>query len=160
MSACCPETRSYQLANHSPEDRIAYLQTGYTEVTYRGPLKTVSEYLWESLRSKFDTSSPKPKPSLEELKETQWCKDFEQLMRNRLVMGAMRYETFEEKREKGCNYDYIASTLSRLEKYKKDGNLEHLVDAANCLLLEFEFGSHPNRHFAAVDDGEHVTKKG
>ena len=153
------ETRVYQMINADPSDKVTFLKCRHVEVTHSGkPSKTVTEHLWDSLRSKFEP--PKPKPSLEELKRTQWCGEFETLMRNRLIMGAMRYETFDDKRRTGCSYDYIASITSRLKKYQETGNTEHLVDAANCLMLEFEFGNHPTKHFSSIDDGEHVAKKG
>ena len=39
----------------------------------------------------------KTKPSLESLKKTEWSPEFEKLMRNRLIMGAIRYGLLHEK---------------------------------------------------------------
>jgi hypothetical protein len=102
---------------------------------------------------------PKIVPTLATLKKTQWSHIFETLMRNRLIMGAVRYETIQDKRNANHRYDLVGSAIKRLEKYQKDGNCEHLADAANCCLLEFEAPSNPKAHWNPVDDGEHVKKK-
>lgn len=94
-------------------------------------------------------------PSYEELKETEWSKDFEQLMRNRLIMGAIRYGRI------GVNgkpqYDRIPSMIKRLQRYSENGNKEFLVDVANLCLLEFVECNHPHQHFHAIDENEHVN---
>jgi len=88
------------------------------------------------------------------IKQTEWSPRFEQLMRNRLIMGSLRYETFAQKRN--CfNYDCASEAIKRISKYKETKNKEHLVDAANMLLLQFEFGE---GSFVAIDDGEHAEK--
>lgn len=83
-------------------------------------------------------------------------------MRNRLIMGCFRYETWEEKRKKGDSgdgYDYVPDMIRRLQLYQETGNDELLIDVANMAMLEFEFGRHPLKHFESVDDGEHVPLK-
>lgn len=99
---------------------------------------------------------PKPlRPSLEHLRLGQWNEDFEQLMRNRLVMGAFRYGTFEE--QKHLRRDNVPSILKHAALYQQTGNAEHLVDVANLALVEFTRPSHPAFHFEAIDDGAHHT---
>ena len=93
---------------------------------------------------------------LDRLRATEWSREFEELMRNRLIMGRFRYAPMRSA-DKG-NYDNMGSAIQRLEKYIETGNLEHVVDAANLCMVEFEHGNHPLRHFAAVDDGEHTRK--
>ena len=90
---------------------------------------------------------------LEELYRTEWSSKFENLMRNRLVMGGMRYGRMGAKDKP--KYDRISSIEKRLKKYQETGNQEFLVDCANLLMLEFV---EPNRevHFKSIDDGEHV----
>jgi hypothetical protein len=97
--------------------------------------------------------------TLEDLKKSEWSPRFERLMRNRLIMGSFRYQPFEEKRAKPWTYDTASEAIERIKRYQKDGNTEHLVDAANMCLLEFEFGSHPLKHFESIDDGEHAKSK-
>lgn len=93
-------------------------------------------------------------PDLESLRKTEWSPKFEQLMRNRLIMGAIRYGTLNKPGKP--TYDRIASMIRRLNHYKESGNLEDLVDVANLALCEFEEGNHPNKHFKSIDDGEHA----
>lgn len=106
---------------------------------------------------------PKPrfKPSdLAKLKQTEWSSQFEQLMRNRLVMGAFRYGTFEDKAKLRTDpWNLLEPVTSKVEKYQQTGNTEYLVDAANYLLLAFEFDPHPLKHFLALDDTDHCKKK-
>ena len=119
-------------------------------------MKTITEHIRDHLLKTLGLWSV---PSYETLQSTQWSSEFEKLMRNRLIMGAFRYETFEEKRRSPGKYDYAKAGAARLCLYLFDGNLEHLVDAANMCLLEFEFGNHPNRHFQSIDDGRHEEVK-
>ena len=104
---------------------------------------------------------PEPKYlKYDDLERSEWSPDFERYMRNRLIMGALRYGLLHAPGKP--KYDRIGSIIRRLETYQKDGNLEHLVDAANLCLMEFEEGDHPLKHFRAHDDGEHarVANKG
>lgn len=81
-------------------------------------------------------------------------------MRNRLILGAIRYETLATKRASVyAKYDNTASAYSRLRLYEETGNTEYLVDAANFCLIEFTAGKHPNKHFESIDDGEHAEVK-
>jgi len=79
-------------------------------------------------------------------------------MRNRLVMGAMRYETFKEKIASN-KYDCIGYVRDKLDAYEDTGNLECLVDAANLLMIEFASPTHPYPHFTPLDDVSHVSTK-
>ena len=98
------------------------------------------------------------KITLDDLYESEWSPRFEQLMRNRLVMGSFRYELMEEKKKSIAGYDMPGEAQRRITEYVLTGNLEHLVDAANMLLIEFECGNHPLRYFESVDDGMHNEK--
>jgi hypothetical protein len=100
--------------------------------------------------------SVKPRVSIEQLRETEWSPEFEQLMRNRLVMGAIRYGKLHAPGK--SQYDRIASCIKRLKAYEETGNKEYLVDVANLCLLEFEECHHPKQHFAAIDDSGHVGR--
>jgi len=88
---------------------------------------------------------------------SEWSPEFETLMRNRLLVGRYRYGRMDRTAER--NYDRIDSAVKRLKNYQATGNMEYLVDAANLCLMEFEHSEHPEKHFTAVDDGEHVAKK-
>ena len=91
------------------------------------------------------------------VRESEWSVEFETLMRNRLVMGAFRYGLMRRSVKKG--YDRIGSAVKRLEEYRRTGNTELLVDAANLCMVEFVTGEHPKKHFKAADGGSHVEYK-
>ena len=93
-------------------------------------------------------------PPLVELMKTEWSDVFEKLMRNRLIMGRFRYGALGSKDKR--QYDRVSAALKRLTQYSISGNTELLVDVANLCLLEYVEGRHPQKHFSAVDDGEHV----
>ena len=94
--------------------------------------------------------------SLTDLVVSEWSPEFERLMRNRLLMGRFRYGRLDRTEQR--NYDRVGSCLRRLRAYRETGNLEYLVDVANLCLMEFEHSDHPDRHFEAADDGEHVAR--
>lgn len=94
-------------------------------------------------------------PSFEELVKSEWSNEFEKFMRNRLILGAIRYGRIGAKNK--TKYDRVSSMQKRLQKFKESGNKEFLVDVANLCLLEFVECNHPNEHFSPIDDGEHVS---
>jgi len=94
---------------------------------------------------------------LHELTESQWCPEFEQHMRARLLIGRYRYGCL--RRQQSGDYDNVGSAVQRLQLYRDTGNLEHLVDVANLCLVEFVTGDHPDKHFKSADDGMHVAAK-
>ena len=53
---------------------------------------SVHEQLRQRMLSRLGLGpQPKRAPTYEELRKSEWCTEFEELMRNRLIMGAMRY---------------------------------------------------------------------
>jgi hypothetical protein len=72
-----------------------------------------------------------------------------------LLMGRLRYGP---KDSSAPPYDYAGSIEDKIKLYKETGNTELLVDIGNYAMLEFRFGKHPNRHFAATDDAHHCRK--
>ena len=84
-----------------------------------------------------------------------WSADFERLMRNRLLIGHYRYGGLADE-PPFKRFDNIGSAIARLKRYLTDGNVEHLVDAANLCLVEFvKPDCHPNPSLRPVDDGPH-----
>lgn len=100
---------------------------------------------------------PKETINLEDLRKSEWSQEFEELMRNRLIMGALRYGKIGVPNKP--KYDRVSSMNKRLNLYQETGNKEYLVDMANLCLLEFVECHHPNAHFNSIDDGEHVKAK-
>jgi hypothetical protein len=92
-----------------------------------------------------------------ELERTEWCEEFERLQRNRLIIGALRYGRLGAPGKP--QWDRVPDMIRRLEAYQADGNLEHLVDVANLAMAAFVEDRHPERHFAAADDGQHTMPK-
>lgn len=106
------------------------------------------------LAAAFGPQPSPPAPSYDELRRTEWSPRFEALVRNRLVLGALRYGSRNAKMVRP--YDTVGSMIRRLESFRATGNAEALVDVAALCLLTFESEAHPAFHFEAVDDGEHV----
>ncbi len=96
---------------------------------------------------------------LEWIYRTQWSPTFEQRMRNRLVMGFFRYGSLNSAERRKRHYDNVGSAIRRLEAYRRTGNQEHLVDAANLCMVEFMVPScHPAPGWRPIDDGEHTRE--
>ncbi len=112
---------------------------------------------WRLMAGRHAGMGRVPMPPLRVLLESEWSTEFEQRMRNRLVMGALRYGRMGERNKP--KYDRISSVIRRLQAYRVTGNLEHLVDAACLLMLEFVEGLHPRRHWGPGDDGEHTKER-
>lgn len=113
-------------------------------------MRTVTEHLREHALLAAGCTDRKVMPDLESLRKTEWFPEFEQLMRNRLIMGAFRYGLFEHKAK--TNYNMLAYIQEKVDMYVKTGCKETLVDIANMAGLEFMFPSHPNAHWATGDD--------
>jgi hypothetical protein len=111
--------------------------------------------LWRWKCGLPERPEPLPHRVTAEQARANWSDRFVQLMRNRMMLGIYRYGSFRDPRQPA--YDRIGSVLHRLAQYRETGNLEHLVDAANLCLIEFEVSRHPRRHFVAIDDGSHVA---
>lgn len=119
-------------------------------------MKRVSDHLRDSIYKNLGLGERKKLPSLQSLQRTEWSDNFETLMRNRLIVGGIRYGLLHDKSK--ANWDRIPSMIHRLEQYADTGNLEYLVDVANLCMLEFEEGQHPLKHFLAQDDTHHVKE--
>lgn len=105
------------------------------------------------IRKRLLTGVEKPShlPSIDELQETEWSHEFERFMRNRLIMGALRYGKLAAPGKP--KYDRVDYIKRKVDDYDASGNLECLVDVACLALCEFIEGQHPLRHFKAI--GEH-----
>ena len=95
-------------------------------------------------------------PNLDVLRKSEWCVEFEQRRRNRMVMGAMRYGLLSSPGK--WEYDLWAGLERKLAIYAETGNLEAIVDAANYLMLIYMRPDHPNAHWRAEDDHTHCPR--
>lgn len=116
----------------------------------------VTDHIRKHLLTKAGIVENPVRDSFDELKKSEWLPKFEQLMRNRLIMGAYRYGKLGVPDK--SQYDRIKAIQFHLDKYQEEGNTEHLVDIANLALCEFAEGNHPKKHFRSVDDGRHAEK--
>ena len=82
--------------------------------------------------------------------KTEWSDEFITLMRNRLLMGRMRYGKIKNSGGRGekSSIDFLKE---RLKRYERTGNMELLPDIANFALVEFVGGDHKLRHFKCED---------
>jgi hypothetical protein len=118
-------------------------------------VKTVSEHIRARL---FPDPEPEPEiATLGELQASEWSPEFEQYMRNRLIMGALRYGRLGAPGKP--SYDCVSRMQKDLLDYHLTGNREFLVDIANHALVEFVEGRHPKAHFRATDGGKHTEVK-
>jgi hypothetical protein len=109
----------------------------------------------ELIRERLLADVPERLPDLDALRRSEWSPEFESLMRNRLIMGAIRYGRLLVPGK--AKYDRVASMMKRLAQYQKDHNAEHLVDVANIALIEFVEGDHDG--VIAVDDSKHHAQR-
>ena len=96
-------------------------------------------------------------PHLEELKRTEWSSEFERYMRNRHIMGAIRYGRLGASDKP--QYDRCDYIKRKIEEYQTTGNLECLVDVAVLAACEFVEGNHPKRHFESKGDHNERAKE-
>ena len=115
-------------------------------------MKSIFNHIREHFYSQFINNGRKNIPYLDSLRKTEWSNEFEKLMRNRLITGAIRYGMFKDTSK---NLNRVKAIEDKLKLYKKDRNKEHLVDIGNYSMLEFEEG---DGYFKPIDDGLHCEK--
>lgn len=93
------------------------------------------------------------KKSIEEILETEFNKDFVELMKNRMTISYHKYGPVISNYG-SCNVDAIKSLEKRLKKYEETGNVEWLVDVANFAMIEYMCPQHKNAHFKGTDSNE------
>lgn len=114
--------------------------------------------LWRWKCDLPELEEPKPKMiNIEELRESEWCEEFEQLMRNRLIMGAIRYGKLNEQDKP--TYERAKTMAKKVALYVETKNKEVLVDLANYAMIEYIEPTEEGTYFAATDDMNHDTIK-
>lgn len=119
--------------------------------------KTNTELLREKVYARLGIDPLPEQVSPDRWRATEWCHEFERLCRNRMFMGGLRYGRLGAPGKP--QFDRCKDIKRRVSLYENSGNLEYLVDAANLCQCEFVEGDHPDKHFAAEDDGEHTERK-
>ena len=87
--------------------------------------------------------------SHDEILRQEFCFDFTNGMMDRMVMGFYRYGSAQANVK---TEDLIALAMGRIQKYQDTGNTEHLMDAANFLMLEYQYPKADNAQFMVDHD--------
>lgn len=81
--------------------------------------------------------------------EKEYCEEFDRLRKNRMTASFHKYGPARKNYGEG-RVDALATAELCIEAFKRDHNLEHLVDAGNYLMLRFMFPL-PGDFFKATD---------
>jgi len=88
----------------------------------------------------------------ESVPRTEFSQWFVQLMANRMAFSFFKYGRMSDAYPK--KVDALSSMDDRIRLYRETGNTEHLIDAANFLLIEFTHPSIPGARFRAIETHE------
>lgn len=81
--------------------------------------------------------------------KSEYSENFDKERKLRMEMSYYKYGPARENYASG-RVDAVASAELCIEAFKKDGNTEHLVDAANYLMLRFMY-PYPGEAFKPTD---------
>ena len=84
--------------------------------------------------------------------------EFDQLRKNRVEVSSYKYGPAQKNFGEG-RVDALKTAELCLDAFKKDGNTEHLVDAANYLMFRFMYPM-PGEEFRATGSSESVGTVG
>lgn len=123
-------------------------------------MKSVSEHIRSHLLASAGVPAvdwgTAPDPCV--TRREQWSPEFVRLMRNRLTFGFYRYGSNNPGDIKPA-FDLVGGAIERIKRYVRDGNQEHLIDAANLCMVEFMIPTgHRNPSLKVSDDGAHVRR--
>jgi hypothetical protein len=93
------------------------------------------------------------------LPEGQFSEEFIRKMMARIVFGFYRYGQSKQYAE-NSSYNIIETIKKRLQAYVETGNKEHLVDAANFIMIEYMYPQHKNVHFESVEEEDSNKRLG
>lgn len=85
----------------------------------------------------------------EQILRSEYCPEFDALRKNRMIVSFHKYGPLRENYATG-RVDAIKSMEMCMDAFHKDHNLEHLVDAANYLMIRFKFPM-PGEEFKGTD---------
>ena len=84
--------------------------------------------------------------------------EFDKLRQNRVAVSHFKYGPARDNFGSG-RVDALATAERCIDAFKRDGNTEHLVDAANYLMFRFMYPM-PGESFRATDDSGSVGTVG
>ena len=119
---------------------------------------TVTEYIRQHLLDTVGYREILWLPSPDKVRQIEWSTEFETAMRNRLLLGSIRYGKLGDADKP--EYSRVEAMHRKLVEYTQTGNLECLVDNSNLSLCEFVESTHPKKHFHSVGvDQTHVERR-
>ena len=93
-----------------------------------------------------------------EILQNEYCEQFDKLRKNRVEMSFYKYGPARENFG-GGRVDAVKTLELCLEAFKKDGNMEHMVDIANYAMFRYMFPM-DGEHFTATDSSGSVGTVG
>lgn len=88
----------------------------------------------------------------------EYSEEFDRLRKNRVRMSYYKYGSARDNFDSG-RVDALATAERCIEAFKKDGNTEHLVDAANYLMFRYMY-PYEGETFIATDSNGSVGTVG
>lgn len=83
------------------------------------------------------------------MSDKEYSEEFDRLRKNRVSVSFFKYGSARDNFG-GGRVDAIATAERCIEAFKKDGNTEHLVDAANYMMFRFMY-PYPGEGFRGTD---------
>lgn len=115
---------------------------GNGETERMSDLKTPGEFAYDSW---CRNAGVKTKTPYERAQDNAMGNLFTDLMNNHALPGYFRYGTVRVYRDNPI--PFVHRMWNCLDRFQKDGNIEHLVDVANWARIAFHYTGHPKRHY-------------
>ena len=90
---------------------------------------------------------------IDKIIDREYSSEFDKLRKSRVELSYFKYGPARKNFGEGL-VSALGSLDLCIDKYKKTGNTEYLVDAANYLMFEFMYPSIKGAHFKATDSSE------
>lgn len=87
------------------------------------------------------------------IKSTEYSTRFDELRQNRVEVSYHKYGSAKDNFGEGL-VNALETCQLCIDKYKRTGNTEYLVDAANYLMFEFMYPQRKDAYFKATDSRE------
>ena len=100
----------------------------------------------------------KEKSINDEILKMDYCYEFDRIRQNMIIVSHFKYGKARDNFSSG-RVDAIETALLCIEAFKKDGNTEHLADAANYLMFRFKYPM-PEEKYEHTDSSSSVGTVG
>lgn len=95
---------------------------------------------------------------MNDILKREYSTEFDKLRQNRVEVSFHKYGSARDNFA-GGRVDAIATAELCIDAFKKDGNTEHLIDAANYLMFRYMY-PYPGEHFKSTGSSESVGTVG